>query len=92
VFGHLAERGVSVLLSNSDVPSIRKLYASFRMDTIQATRVINCKATRRGPVRELLVHHVIAPVPRAARTKASSSGSTSMRSRKAKPRAAPRAD
>ena len=57
-FGKLAERGVAVLLSNSDVPAIRKLYARYPMDSIEATRVINCKATRRGPVRELLVHHV----------------------------------
>jgi DNA adenine methylase len=54
-FRKLAERGVSVLLSNSDVPEIRKLYARYRIDSIEATRVINCKATRRGPVRELLV-------------------------------------
>jgi DNA adenine methylase len=60
-FGKLAGRGVAVLLSNSDVPEIRKLYARYRMDSIEATRVINCKATRRGPVRELLVHHVAAP-------------------------------
>jgi DNA adenine methylase len=58
LFGKLAERGVAVLLSNSDVPAIRKLYARYRMDTIEATRVINCKAMLRGPVRELLVHHV----------------------------------
>lgn len=57
-FGTLAERGVAVLLSNSDVPAIRKLYARYAMQSIEATRVINCKATRRGPVRELLVHHV----------------------------------
>lgn len=93
VFGHLAERGVSVLLSNSDVPAIRKLYAPYRMDTIQATRVINCKATRRGPVRELLVHHVIAPAPRrATRAKPSSSVSPAARSSKSKARTAPRAD
>jgi DNA adenine methylase len=58
-FGKLAERGVRVLLSNSDVPEIRKLYACYRIDTIEAARVINSKATRRGPVRELLVHHPV---------------------------------
>lgn len=56
-FGKLADRGVALLLSNSDVPEIRKLYARYRIDTIEASRVINCKATRRGPVNELLVHH-----------------------------------
>ena len=63
-FSKLAERGVAVLLSNSDVPEIRKLYARFPMQTIQATRVINCKATRRGPVREILVHQVAPSPPR----------------------------
>jgi len=57
-FDKLAARGVALLLSNSDVPEIRKLYARYRIDTIEATRVINCKATRRGPVNELLVQHV----------------------------------
>jgi hypothetical protein len=33
------------------------MYARYHIDTIEAARVINCKATRRGPVRELLVHH-----------------------------------
>jgi DNA adenine methylase len=63
-FDKLAERGVAVLLSNSDVPEIRKLYARYAMDTIEATRVINCKATRRGPVRELLVHHGVSATNR----------------------------
>jgi DNA adenine methylase len=63
-FDKLAERGVAVLLSNSDVPEIRKLYARYAMDTIEATRAINCKATRRGPVRELLVHHVASAAKR----------------------------
>ena len=63
-FDKLAERGVAVLLSNSDVPEIRKLYARYAMDTIEATRTINCKATRRGPVRELLVHHVASGTKR----------------------------
>ena len=73
VFAALAGRGVSVLLSNSDVPEIRKLYRRYRMDTVEAARVINCKATRRGPVRELLVHHSAAArgrrAPRPAATR-----------------------
>ena len=68
-FGKLAARGVVVLLSNSDVPEIRKLYARYRMDSIEASRVINCKATRRGPVRELLVHHGGTAAGRPARPK-----------------------
>jgi DNA adenine methylase len=56
LFSKLAARGVEVLLSNSDVPEIRALYAPFAIETIHATRVINSKATRRGPITELLVH------------------------------------
>jgi DNA adenine methylase len=72
-FGKLAAGGVALLLSNSDVPEIRKLYARYRIDTIEATRVINCKATRRGPVKELLVLHPNRPV--RSRSKAPKAGS-----------------
>jgi DNA adenine methylase len=65
LFAKLAARGTQLLLSNSDVPEIRELYASFRIETIPATRVINCKATRRGPVSELLVRNLDVAVPRA---------------------------
>jgi DNA adenine methylase len=58
LFAKLAARGVDVLLSNSDVPEIRELYAPFCIETIPASRVINCKATRRGPVNELLVRNL----------------------------------
>jgi DNA adenine methylase len=93
VFGKLVERGVVVLLSNSDVPAIRKLYAPYRIDTIEATRVINCKATRRGPVHELLVHHVAATGTRqSAAAKTASGASSRGRTPKSKARAAPRAD
>jgi DNA adenine methylase len=57
-FDKLAARGVALLLSNSDVPEIRKLYARYRIRTVAATRAINSKATRRGPVNEVLVRHV----------------------------------
>jgi DNA adenine methylase len=57
-FGKLAARGVALLLSNSDVPEIRKLYARYRIHTVAATRAINSNATRRGPVKEVLVHHL----------------------------------
>jgi DNA adenine methylase len=55
LFGRLAARGVHVLLSNSDVPAIRELYARHRIETVQASRAINSKASRRGPVSEVLV-------------------------------------
>jgi DNA adenine methylase len=56
VFGQLSDRKVSVLLSNSDVPAIRKLYAAHRIHVVKASRAINSNAARRGPVSEVVVH------------------------------------
>lgn len=55
-FKVLADRGVGVLLSNSDTPKVRELYAGFQQDVVSAKRSINAKADRRGPVSELLIH------------------------------------
>jgi DNA adenine methylase len=52
----LKKRGVHVLLSNADVPEIRKLYArGFKIESVQATRNVNSKGDRRGKVGELLI-------------------------------------
>ncbi len=55
LYARLTERGVRVLLSNSDTPLIRKLYKSFRKFKIQAARAINSKADRRAKITELLI-------------------------------------
>jgi DNA adenine methylase len=55
-FARLARRGVSTLLSNSDTPEARGLYAAFDTHTVHASRAINSNAARRGKVPELLVH------------------------------------
>jgi DNA adenine methylase len=55
MFRRLAAQGCTVLLSNSDTPFVRTIYAGFRMIPIQARRAINSQAGRRGPVPELLV-------------------------------------
>jgi DNA adenine methylase len=55
LFARLVERRVHVLLSNSDVPEIRRLYADYRIETVRASRSINSKPTHRGPVSEVLV-------------------------------------
>ena len=55
VFVELARRGVRVMLSNSDCPFIRDLYAGFAIHTISATRAINSNAQRRGKITEVLV-------------------------------------
>ncbi|MEH2027437.1 DNA adenine methylase [Nostoc sp.] len=55
VFEKLAERGVKVMLSNSDCEFIRNLYRSFNIYTISASRAINSNAKKRGKITELLV-------------------------------------
>jgi DNA adenine methylase len=55
LFASLAARGVTVVLSNSDTPFVRELYARYRVDTVYARRAINSRADRRGPVTEVLV-------------------------------------
>ncbi len=55
IFAELAQRGVHVVLSNSDTPFIRELYKDFRVDTVYARRAINSRADRRGHVAEVIV-------------------------------------
>ena len=54
----LMARGVKVMLSNADVPLVRKLYdpsLGFRVERVQARRAINSKADRRGAVGEVII-------------------------------------
>lgn len=51
----LRERGVNVMLSNSDHEIVRDLYADFDIRGIQVGRAINSKATARGKVGEVIV-------------------------------------
>lgn len=54
-FAQLAQRGVKVMLSNSDCEFIRDLYAGFHIAEIQASRAINSNAKRRGKISELVI-------------------------------------
>ncbi|MCL6610184.1 MAG: DNA adenine methylase [Peptococcaceae bacterium] len=56
-FDELAGRGCLVMLSNSDTPFVRELYAGYRRGIISLTanRPINSRADKRGPVGELIV-------------------------------------
>lgn len=56
-FFKLTEKGVKCLLSNSDTDFIRKLYAGkhFHIFTVQAKRLINSNASKRGEVNEVLI-------------------------------------
>ena len=55
VFAELAERGVKVMLSNSDCPFIRELYSDFNINSIIAPRLINSDARKRGKITEVLI-------------------------------------
>ncbi|MCV2216107.1 DNA adenine methylase [Thauera sp. Sel9] len=44
----LTRRGVKVMQSNSNTDLIRSLYKQFNIQTVYATRAINCKGDRRG--------------------------------------------
>lgn len=55
IFVKLSERGVKVMLSNSDCEFIRNLYSSFNIYTISAARAINSNAKKRGKINEVLV-------------------------------------
>jgi DNA adenine methylase len=55
VFAKLAAKGVHVMLSNSDTPEVRALYARFRIDRVLASRSVNSNVTRRGKVGEVVV-------------------------------------
>ena len=51
----LSMRGVRALLTNSDTPRTRELYAGFRIVEYGASRSINSKKAGRGMVREIAV-------------------------------------
>ena len=56
-FAELGRRGCKVMLSNSDTPLIRDLYADFHVEVVMAPRFVNRDATKRGPVSELVVRN-----------------------------------
>lgn len=53
----LDRMGCYFMVSNSNAPLIRELYRGFSQHQIQARRRINSKATRRGPVVELVIRN-----------------------------------
>lgn len=55
LFRRLDRKGVRLMLSNSDTPFVRALYAGFSIETVPAPRAINCRGDRRGPVSEVIV-------------------------------------
>lgn len=57
VFQSLDARGVFVLLSNSNSELVRKLYADYQVQEVQAARAINCNGNGRGRIGELLIRN-----------------------------------
>jgi DNA adenine methylase len=55
LFKRLTDCEVSVVLSNSDVPEVRELYEGYSIRAVTAARSINSKASRRGPISEVVV-------------------------------------
>lgn len=57
----LHRQGVSVMLSNSDTPFIRRLYNApiWNIAVVEAPRMVNCKAEGRVAVKELLVRNYV---------------------------------
>ncbi len=55
VIRELYERGVFVLLNNSDTPFIRELYADFNIAIASAKRAINSNGDGRGAINELVI-------------------------------------
>jgi DNA adenine methylase len=54
-FNRLTERGCKVLLSNSDTPFTRWLYADFDVNTVYASRAINSNGDGRQCITELVI-------------------------------------
>lgn len=55
VFRDLDKRGCKIMLSNSDTKFVKSLYEGFRIGKVLANRQINCKATGRGKIKELVI-------------------------------------
>jgi len=51
----LVEAGVHVMVSNSDTPLIRELYAGFEISVVKCARAINSNGAGRGEVNELII-------------------------------------
>ncbi|CAI2554763.1 Modification methylase DpnIIA [Apilactobacillus kunkeei] len=55
LFFSLSEKGVRVMLSNSDVDLVRKMYRNANIHSVQANRFINSKSDKRGKIGEVII-------------------------------------
>ncbi len=51
----LTNKGVKIMLSNHNTPLIRELYKEYNIHIVNAKRMINSDATKRGPVEEVII-------------------------------------
>ncbi len=56
IYQKLVDNGSHPILSNSDSIFTEKLYASFKLDKVMASRYINKDAEKRGKIKEIVVH------------------------------------
>jgi DNA adenine methylase len=56
-FEYLTKKGCKCMLSNSDSPFILDLYKDFKIKKVFARRIINCDATKRGAITEVVVRN-----------------------------------
>jgi len=54
-FKQLDKKGCKVMLSNSDTEFIKNLYKGYNIHFVQASRMINCDATKRGKINEVVI-------------------------------------
>lgn len=57
LFKSLNKKGVKLMLSNHDTSFIRKLYEDFEIIQIDAKRMINSNASKRGNVKEVIIRN-----------------------------------
>lgn len=62
-FKNLDKRGCLVMLSNSDTEFIKNLYKEYNISTVKARRMINCDATKRGAINEVVITNY--PIPKS---------------------------
>ncbi len=55
VFNELERKGCKIMLSNSDTKFIKRLYKNYSIDLVNANRMINCDATKRGKISEVVI-------------------------------------
>jgi DNA adenine methylase len=75
LYAKLDQRGCLLMLSNSDTPLIRELYADFRIRCVSARRMINSDGKKRGPISEVVVlnYHPAASQQPASKTEVADS-------------------